>query len=140
MDGIDHQAQYSKRIVYLPESKFKDKTPEGMEQWGRARLSPFRVCQIDGSEDAESMMTICLLWRAWLFKRIVRLIVNPRPDGAFPNPARRWGGGVREHSRRAICQTSGPMLVSKTAFDSPCHKLTENIAKFYLKVTDVVTD
>ena len=40
------------------------------------------------------------------------------------------GGGEGGFRSPAICQTSGPIIYSKTAFDSPGHKLSECTAKF----------
>ena len=40
----------------------------------------------------------------------------------------------------AICQTNGPILDPKTAFDSSGLEISEYVAKFYLNVTDEVTD
>ena len=61
---------------------------------------------------------------------------NPRPDGVFPDPARRWGQGIRP----VICQASRPILDQKTAFDSSGLELPEYVSKFYLNdVTDDVT-
>ena len=63
------------------------------------------------------------------------IILNPRADGIFPDPANRWGGGVPP----AICQTTGPILDPKKAFDSSGLKLSEYAAKFIRDVTDDVT-
>ena len=38
-----------------------------------------------------------------------------------------------------ICETTGPILVLKTAFGSISHELPEYTAKFYLNVTDDIT-
>ena len=48
------------------------------------------------------------------------------------------GGGGR-FSPRAICQTTGPILDPKMAFDSTGLELSEYPAKFCLKVADDVT-
>ena len=61
---------------------------------------------------------------------------NPRPDAVFPDPARRWGGGPFAPAP-AICQTNGPILDPKTAFDSSGLELSEYVAKFYLNTDDV---
>ena len=67
-------------------------------------------------------------------------IFNPRPDGVFPDPARRWGGGGgASRPPPAICQTNGPILDPKTAFDSSGLELSEYVAKFYLSLTDDFT-
>ena len=61
--------------------------------------------------------------------------VNPRPDGLFPDPTRRWGG-----CPPAICQTTGPILNPKTAFYSSRLELFEYFfIYFFVKVTDGVT-
>ena len=39
----------------------------------------------------------------------------------------------------ANCQTNGPILDPKTAFDSPGLELPEDVAKCYLNVTDDAT-
>ena len=65
-------------------------------------------------------------------------MVNPRPDGLFPDPALRWGvGGVS--TPPAICQTIERILDPKTASDILGLELSEYVAKFYLNVTDDVT-
>ena len=50
---------------------------------------------------------------------------------------RRWGGGAFHPP--AFCQTTGPILEPKRAFDSSGLELSENVAKLYLNVTDDVT-
>ena len=40
----------------------------------------------------------------------------------------------------AVCQTVGPILNPKKAFDSPGFELYEYVANLYLSVTDDVTD
>ena len=67
----------------------------------------------------------------------IRARVNPRSDGVFPDPARRWGG--RFDHPPAICQINGPILDLKTSFDSSRLELSEYVAKFYMSVTDDVT-
>ena len=52
-------------------------------------------------------------------------------------PARRWGG-VGVSAPPANCQTNGPMLNPKTAFDSPGLEISDYVAKFYLNFTDDV--
>ena len=47
--------------------------------------------------------------------------------------------GVRFAPPLAICQTTGPILDPKTAFDSSGLDLAEYIAKFYLNATNGVT-
>ena len=47
------------------------------------------------------------------------------------------GGGVS--APRAICQTTGPILDPKMAFDSTGLELSEYVAKFYPTATDDVT-
>ena len=64
--------------------------------------------------------------------------VNPRPDGIFQDPARRWGGGGGSLPL-AICQTAGPVLGPKTAFESSGLKLSEYTANHFLNVTDDLT-
>ena len=57
---------------------------------------------------------------------------NPRPVGVFVvEPACRWG--VAFSPPAAICQTTGPILDPKKAFDSPEHELSEYIAKLYVR-------
>ena len=56
------------------------------------------------------------------------------PNGVSRTLAAYWGGSRPP----AIKLTTGPILDPKTAFDSPVHELTENIAKFHLKATDDV--
>ena len=59
--------------------------------------------------------------------------LNPRPHGAFPDPARRWGEEPPTPS--AICQTHGPILDPKTTFDSSGLDFSEYVSKFYLNDT-----
>ena len=61
----------------------------------------------------------------------------PRPEGVFPDPARRWSGG--RPPPLAICQTTGLILDPKTGFESSGLKLSGHVAKFYMYVTDDVT-
>ena len=63
--------------------------------------------------------------------------LNPSPDGAFPDPARRWGGG--RFTPLAICQTTGLVVDPKTEFDTSGLELPECVAKFCLNVTDDIT-
>ena len=57
-----------------------------------------------------------------------------------PDPTCRWVGvPVASFSPRAICQTTGPILDPKKAFDSPGPEISEYVATFYLNVTDDVT-
>ena len=51
-------------------------------------------------------------------------------------PADEEGGSFRP---LAICQSTRPILDLKTAFDSSGLKISEYVAKLYLKVTDDVT-
>ena len=54
-------------------------------------------------------------------------VVNPRPDGVFPNPAHRWGGAVS--TPRSICQGFGPILDIQMVIDDTEYELFEYIAK-----------
>ena len=49
------------------------------------------------------------------------------------------GGGGERFGPPAICQTNGPILDPKTAFDSSGFEISEKIAQFYLNGTDGVT-
>ena len=64
-------------------------------------------------------------------------------DGVFPDPARRLARCVSPPSpllpSPAICQTNGPILDSKTAFDSSESELSECVTQFYPTVIDDVT-
>ena len=73
--------------------------------------------------------------------------LSPCPDGGLLNLARMGyfrtllsqmgeGGGSFRLSL-AICQTTGPILDPKTAFDKPGHELLEYITNCCLKVTEL---
>ena len=58
--------------------------------------------------------------------------INPRPNGVFPDTRPDWGGRGGRFAPPAICQTTGPILDPKTAFDSFGLELFEYVTKFYL--------
>ena len=61
------------------------------------------------------------------------------PRWGIPGPGPRMTG-AGSSLPRAICQTAGPIIDPKTAFDSLGLEPSEYVTKFYLKVTNDVKD
>ena len=65
------------------------------------------------------------------------VIINPRPVGLLPDPARHRGGAFRPP---AISETTEAILKIQTVFDSPLKVLLERKPNFIdLGVTDNIT-
>ena len=66
-------------------------------------------------------------------------LLTRAPMGYFRTMTTDGGGGTVSPLFLAICQTTGPILDPKTAFDSSGLDLAEYFAEFYLNATNSVT-